>query len=133
MTLEEAARAMGATDVPGSQVEPADGNLIPEVEPDDEYQEVVIEFFKFDTEGQILEGLLVAKAQNTIRGSKVGKYTLIRKEDKMKVTFNGGTVLDELMASVAAGKEIKIVYIGDEIPMESGQFPMKRFKVFQKL
>ena len=94
------------------------------------YAEVVIDFFQFKQEGDHLEGRLVSKTQTVVRGNKIGKYTLIMKNNH-RVSFLGGVDLDEKMANVGVGNEIWVQYTHKE-PTSGEGFEMKRFKVFVK-
>lgn len=93
----------------------------------DGYDEVQVTFFQFKNEGDTIEGRLISKNVTTIRGNKIGKY-VIMKPDTERITFLGGVHLDELMANVGVGNEIKILYTHQEKTEEG--YPMKRFKVF---
>lgn len=96
----------------------------------DGYAEVVIEFFQFKTEGDKLEGRLLTKQQTSVRGNKVGKYTL-KGSDGKRYSFLGGVHLDELLANLSLGSEVWIQYSHLEKIEDTGN-ELKRFKVFVK-
>ena len=96
------------------------------------YAEVIVEFFQFQNEGDIIKGRLVGKDQVTVRGNRIGKYTLIRESDSTRVAFLGGVQLDELMKNVAVGKELLIVFTHKEKTGQGEGYDMKRFKVYFK-
>lgn len=94
------------------------------------YAEVVVEFYQFKNEGDKVEGRLVNKLMTTVRGNRVGKYTMITGNNK-RVTFLGGVHLDELLANVGLGQELLVQYTHKETIEDTG-YEMKRFKVFVK-
>lgn len=95
------------------------------------YDEVIVEFFQFQKEGDSIKGRLVTKQWITVRGSRCGKYTLIRDPDNMKVAFLGSVLLDELLQNVGVGNEIYVVFTHKTAATEDS-FEMKNFKVFSK-
>jgi len=95
----------------------------------DGYTEVQVDFFKFENEGDHIEGRLVNKTAVQVRGNRVGKYTMIC--GIRRVAFLGGVQLDELMTNVGIGHEVFIQYTHKEKTGEQ-DFEMKKFKVFVK-
>lgn len=96
------------------------------------YDEVVVDFFQFNSEGDNIAGRLVNKTQVQIRGNRVGKYTIITPENK-RVAFLGGVHLDELMSNVGLGREVMVQFTHREkTGQDNSGNEMKRFKVFVK-
>ncbi len=95
----------------------------------DGYQEIVVDWFKFEVPGDYIEGMLVGKTQVTVRSSRIGKYTLMR-DDKTKVGFLGGAQLDDLMVSVQYGQSVFVQFVGEERTKD--EFGLKIYKVFVK-
>lgn len=124
MSMEQAARDAGAVD---------DGPP-PEENPEnvkDGYTRVSVEFKQFLNEGDEIKGRLIGKTQVQMKGGRVGKYTVVRLEDKQKVAFLGSVQLDELMNAVAVGNEIWVIFLRRERRSEDG-FEMKMYNVFVK-
>lgn len=94
------------------------------------WNEVKVDYFKFEHEGDYISGRLISKTVTTVRGNKLGKYTLMR-ENGSRVTFLGSVDLDEKMAGVPQGNLVHIQYTHQEKTDQDG-FMMKRFRVGQK-
>jgi hypothetical protein len=93
------------------------------------YKEIDVEFFQFKTPGDNIEGRLISKNTIQIRGARIGKYTIHKSGDK-KLAFLGSVQLDELLANVALGSQIMVMYIAEEILENLNK--MKRFKLYVK-
>lgn len=98
----------------------------------DGWNEEQIDFFQFEKVGDEITGRLVGKIQTTIRGNRLGKYTLLVKTDtgSKKVAFLGSVDLDEKMANIGVGNYVKIVFLATEPTKEN--YEMRRFRVFWK-
>ena len=73
-------------------------------------------FQSWTVEGQSVEGRLVQKSFVEFKHGEimvsVGKYTLEGPEGS--VSFMGGVSLDALLAPIAEGTEIRVVYLGKQ-------------------
>lgn len=93
----------------------------------EEYKKVESDVFKFETEGAVIEGRLIAVSDSAQFNNKVYK---IETDQGVKTVF-GTVILDDLMAMVVIGKQVKILFIGEK-EAKKGQNPTKLFEVFYK-
>lgn len=92
-----------------------------------EWKKVESEIFKFEKDGDMIEGKLVSAEDSHMYDNKV--YKIEGKDKKVKVIF-GTTVLDSQMVNVSIGKDVKIVFTGVKENPKSGQNDIKLFEVF---
>ncbi len=88
------------------------------------YREINPDILKFEKKDEFVEGVLVKKAPGKYPDSQ--NYTL-KTEKGLKVIF-GSTILDDKMALVEIGEQIKITYQGTK-DSDKGKNPTKLFKV----
>lgn len=92
-----------------------------------EWKKVEDKIFKFENEGDVIEGVLVGVEDNKTFSGKVYK---LKNNDEIRVVF-GTTVLDSQMSSVSIGDEVKIVFTGTK-PDPKGRNDIKLYDVFTK-
>lgn len=76
------------------------------------WRKVSGDFFRFETSGQVVEGVLSQKDQTEVRSTPVGKYT-VETPDGI-VTFLGGVSLDTMLKNIPEGAMVKVVFLGKE-------------------
>lgn len=91
-----------------------------------EWKKVEDEIFRFENEGDMIDGTLKSVEDSATYQNKVYK---ILKGEKTYVVF-GTTVLDSQMKSVDVGKEVKIMFTGEKESEKKGHNPIKLFEVF---
>jgi len=94
-----------------------------------EWKKVEDTIFKFEKEGDLVEGKLVDKQHGSTYDNEVYK---VEQKDKSVVTVFGTTVLDSQLRLVDIGQEIKIVFSGTKPPKRKGHNPLKLFEVYSK-
>lgn len=77
------------------------------------FQPVQGDFFKFEKEGQILEGTLTLKETISINNNEIGKFTLTDDVGGMK-SFLGGASIDAILENIPEGTYIRLTYKGKE-------------------
>ncbi len=98
-------------------------------QPNDGFEEISIDFHRFEKENDMLEGEVVGKDTITIRDADVGKYT-IQSPDGKRTAFLGGVQLDPLMEDVEVGDTIRLIFMGKQ--KTSGNTEVKTFKLMRK-
>lgn len=93
----------------------------------DGFKKVVDTIFKFESEGESVQGCLVAVEDGTKFGNKAYK---IQTKESGVITVFGTSILESLMASVPLGKEVVIVYTGSK-PDKNGNKARKDTKLFE--
>lgn len=83
---------------------------------------------KWDTEGTIVEGMLVDKEETVYQGNTRGRYLMDTMEG-MKV-FLGGFILDQALRPVKVGTCIGVKYLGQE-EKGRGENKLKLFEVWE--
>lgn len=81
--------------------------------------------YKTETE---LIGILIEKEPNV--GENNSMLYTIEKEDGIKLTIWGTTVLDSRLVDIEIGEKVKIVYDGVSAKSKPGRKPTKLFKVY---
>jgi len=93
-----------------------------------EWKKVEKDVFKFEKEGDNIEGELILVEDGKAYDNKV--YTI--KTDKKELVVFGTTVLDSQMATVPIGKMVRIVFSGIKKSEVKGRNDTKLFDVFVK-
>ena len=91
------------------------------------YSEMPSNFFVFDEENAELVGILVEKGMQSFPNGDVGRYK-IQIEDGTVSSFLGSTVLDDLLARIPEGTDLKIVYTGTV--QSRAKRAVKQYKLF---
>jgi len=84
--------------------------------------------FKFEKDGDSIEGILMAKEDGRSYGNEVYK---IKKDEKIFSIFST-VVLASQMSKVNIGEEIKIVFMGEKENDKKGQNNIKLFEVYKR-
>lgn len=95
---------------------------------ENEYTKVEAEIYKFEKEGDMIEGELKSVDDSSSFGNKVYK---IETKEGLRTVF-GTTVIDSQMQLVPPNSMVKIVYTGEKENKKVGQNPIKLFDVFYK-
>jgi hypothetical protein len=94
------------------------------------FRSIKADFFEFAEIGQSLEGTLVVRDSMTFHragtSTDVGKYT-IQTDEGERISFLGGTVVDQTLEGVELGTYIRITYIGKK--KTANQMEMKDFDI----
>jgi hypothetical protein len=93
-----------------------------------EWEKVEKEIFKFEKEGDFIEGKLLAVVDSPTYSNKV--YTIETKQGN-KTVF-GTVVIDSQMQLVKMGQMIKILYVGEKSSDKKGYNPIKLFEIYVK-
>lgn len=93
------------------------------------YSEIEVDFFQFLKEGDSIQGRLTEKRETQMKGGRVGRYTLLTKENK-KVCFLGSVLLDEKLRGVGLGAEVYVVFT--HTGKTGSEYDMKYFNVYVK-
>lgn len=83
--------------------------------------------FKFEKEGDFIEGVLTAITESGTYDNKVYK---LKQDDGKIVSVFSTTVMATKMATVAIGEKVKIEYTGEKENKNKGQSPTKQFKIY---
>jgi len=93
---------------------------------EDKYQDIEEEFWKPENKGDSVAGILMRAKEN------VGKYKAmlysLRQDDGSVIHVWGSTALDEKMATIQEGDDIKIIYEG-KIKPEGGGKEYHNYKI----
>ena len=84
--------------------------------------------FKFEKEGDSVEGKLISKEKGHNYDNEVYK---LEKEGKINVVFST-TVMESQMQSVNIGDQVKIVFVGTKESKQKGYNDIKLFDIFTK-
>lgn len=93
----------------------------------DEFVEVKSSVFKFEEEGQTLEGEYIA---NEPAGLYEGTVYKIRRPSGSVVVVFGSVILNQKMQAVPLGSTVRIVYKGEVESKTKGHNPIRTFDVF---
>ena len=93
-----------------------------------EWKKIEREIFKFENEGDSIEGELLKIEPSETYKNKI--YT-IRTSEGDKVVF-GTAVIDSELSIVPVGSEIKILFVGTKESKVKGQNPLKLFDIYVK-
>ena len=86
-------------------------------------------FFKFEKEGDSIEGFLVDVQDFNYRNGDAAIRYIIRTEDGVDYSFNGTAVINQRMALVTNGEYIKVEMTGT---LDTGNVqPAKMFEVYR--
>jgi len=96
----------------------------------EEWDDLTEDFHKFVEKNDSLQGQLVNKGIQDVRGSEVGRYTLLDLESGKRVSFLGGVSLDQMFDAVQVGDYVKVVYMG-KVKTGSGN-EVKNFKIYRR-
>jgi hypothetical protein len=95
-----------------------------------QFRNITADFYQFDQEGKSLEGTLLAKDTMTFHRAGIatdeGKYT-IQNDAGERISFLGGTELDQTLATVDVGSYIRVTYTGER--KASSGMMVKQFAV----
>ena len=94
-----------------------------------EWKKTESQIFKFEKEGDTIEGILLSKEQGKTYGNDVYKIKL--ENGDIKTVFST-TVMASEMSCVKVGQSVKIVYTGEKENSKTGQEPIKQFDVYFK-
>lgn len=94
-----------------------------------EWKKVENKIFKFENEGDHIEGILVGKEPSRTFKNQVYK---IQTDEGENMTVFGTAVIDSGMIGVAIGDQVKIVYTGSKKNKNKGQNDIKLFDVLVK-
>ncbi len=91
------------------------------------YRKVSPTMFKFENEGDEIEGVLMHVDEIIMDNGSVKRYT-VQTEDGEPVSFLGSANLDLSLATVAEGQEILIRFVERRVSAKNR--PVKAFDVF---
>ena len=94
-----------------------------------EYEKIESTIYKFEKEGDCVEGELVAVEDNKSFDGKVYK---IKDNNGVTHAVFSSVIMASLMDVISIGDDIKIVYTGEKENLKKGQNPIKLFEVFRK-
>lgn len=94
----------------------------------DGFKKVEQDIFKFEKEGDSIQGVLKAVEENRTYKGNVYK---LQTKDGLKAVF-GTTVLDSKMSAVSLEQEVVILYSGTAPAKVKGQNDTKLFEVYVK-
>ena len=92
-----------------------------------EYEDVEIEFWKFEKEGDFVAGVYLSK-QSDVGANKSLVYNLEQPTGKI-ISVWGSTVLDTKMNLIKFGDDIKIIYLGKKKGESIGKRKYHDFKI----
>lgn len=95
----------------------------------EEWKKIEADIFKFENEGDVIEGILIDVDESSNYNNKV--YKIEKADGKTSVVF-GTTVLDTNMKNVSLGTHVRILFIGTKPNNKVGQNDIKLFEVFVK-
>ena len=92
-----------------------------------DWKKVEDTIFKFEKEGDSVEGILQSVEEGKNYGNKV--YKLKGDNDVTHVVFST-TVMESQMMAVKIGDAVKIKFVGEKENEKKGQNPIKIFEIF---
>lgn len=84
-------------------------------------------FFKFETPGDVVEGVLIAVKRKAIDGKPAITYTVQDGEERIR--FNGAYQINEKLAVSDIGHKIEVTFEGVDSTIGRGDNKMRHFQV----